>query len=316
MPIPYNEQSKSVLGRVKHMEYEELLNFLQNIGKDPSRLIFEDELTGIYNRRFLLHYFQYKITWDALTQEPVSLIMMDMDRFKQINDTYGHQVGDEALVFLAGVLKGVGGEEGLPIRYAGDEFMILLPQGGKEKALQVGERLLNRVHEEFPDDRGGRGRQASHHPQHRDRVGARKTRKPEEGSFRRPTPRFITPRKTGGTAWPTRGAIPPQEVFEKTALYQLQGENIAGRKEQLAEISQCLQSFSQGQSHFILVEGGSGLGKSAFLEVIRENLTQKKEMRVCKVGGAIQEMFRPYYLATRFLVELLNEKGGQGHLGS
>jgi len=44
------------------MKYEELAGFLQNIGKDPSRLIFEDELTKIYNRRFLLHYLQYKIT--------------------------------------------------------------------------------------------------------------------------------------------------------------------------------------------------------------------------------------------------------------
>ncbi len=293
------------------MQYEELLNFLQNIGKDPSRLIFEDELTGIYNRRFLLHYFQYKITWDALTEEPVSLIMMDMDRFKQINDTYGHQVGDEALVFLAEVLKGVGGEEGLPIRYAGDEFMILLPQGGKEKALQVGERLLNRVHQEFlPIGDGGERRL-----QITLSIGIASA--PEDaqtgrGLIQKADTALYYAKKNGRDRVANAGAIPPQEVFEKTALYQLQGENIAGRKEQLAEVSQCLQSFSQGQSHFILVEGGSGLGKSAFLEVIRENLTQKKEMRVCKIGGAIQEMFRPYYLATRFLVDLLNEKEDKG----
>ena len=48
------------------MAYQDLLYFLQNVGKDPSRLIFEDELTGIYNRRFLLNYFEYKIPWDSL----------------------------------------------------------------------------------------------------------------------------------------------------------------------------------------------------------------------------------------------------------
>ena len=69
------------------MKYEELQNFLKNIGKDPSHLIFEDELTGIYNRRFLLNYFQSKVPWNTLEAHPVSLIMMDVDHFKQINDT-------------------------------------------------------------------------------------------------------------------------------------------------------------------------------------------------------------------------------------
>ncbi len=109
------------------MKYDDLLNFLQHAGKDPSRLIFEDELTGIFNRRFLLNYFQYKIPWEALKNHPLSLIMMDLDHFKQINDTYGHPAGDQALVYVATLLKEVAGEEGLPVRYAGDEFMISCP---------------------------------------------------------------------------------------------------------------------------------------------------------------------------------------------
>ena len=117
------------------MKYEELLHFLQNAGKDPSRLIFEDELTCIYNRRFLFNYFQYKIPWDALKDHPLSLIMIDVDHLKQINDTYGHAVGDQALVWVAGLLKEVAGEEGMAIRYAGDEFMILLPNSEKQAAL-------------------------------------------------------------------------------------------------------------------------------------------------------------------------------------
>jgi diguanylate cyclase (GGDEF)-like protein len=109
------------------MKHEELINFLEFSGKDPSRLIFEDELTDIYNRRFLLHYFQHKISWTHLKQDPLSLIMMDVDHFKQVNDTYGHQTGDQVLVWIAGLLRDVAGENGMPIRYAGDEFMILLP---------------------------------------------------------------------------------------------------------------------------------------------------------------------------------------------
>ena len=58
-------------------------------------------------------------------------MMMDVDKFKQINDQYGHQTGDNALIWVADLLKKVGGDEGLAIRYAGDEFMMLLPQMDK-----------------------------------------------------------------------------------------------------------------------------------------------------------------------------------------
>jgi diguanylate cyclase (GGDEF)-like protein len=129
------------------MKYEELLNFLQHMGKDPAKLVFEDDLTGIYNRRFLLNYFQYKVSWDVLKDHPLSLIMMDVDYFKQINDTYGHHIGDQTLVWVAGLLKSVAGDEGLAIRYAGDEFIILIPHQGKQIALQMGEHLLQQVHE-------------------------------------------------------------------------------------------------------------------------------------------------------------------------
>ena len=117
------------------------------MGKDPSRLIFEDELTGIYNRRFLLNYFEYKIPWDSLETHPVSLIMLDINYFKQINDTHGLGAGDQALIWVATLLREASGDTGLPIRYAGDEFIILLPKTDKQTALQIAERLLQLVHE-------------------------------------------------------------------------------------------------------------------------------------------------------------------------
>ena len=125
---------------------QEFFNFLEHSGKDPSRLIFEDELTGIYNRRFLYQYLQSKVEWDALETRPFSLLMMDVDNFKQINDRFGHQVGDQALIWVAGLIKEVAGEDGLAVRYAGDEFMLLL-QTDKQASLQKGDDLYKRVHE-------------------------------------------------------------------------------------------------------------------------------------------------------------------------
>ncbi len=87
------------------MENQELSHFLEYVGKDPSRLIFEDEATGIYNRRYLHHYLQYKIPENSQEDQSISLIMLDVDHFKEINDTYGHQIGDEALIWVAKCLK-------------------------------------------------------------------------------------------------------------------------------------------------------------------------------------------------------------------
>src|SRR2546426_1429485 len=130
------------------MQYEELITSLKQVGKDPSRLIFEDELTGIANRRFLLSYFENKVPWDALNGHTLSLLMIDVDYFKSINDTYGHQCGDQALMLVARLLTEVAGEECLPIRFAGDEFMILMPRASRTAALQLATRLHQRIHEE------------------------------------------------------------------------------------------------------------------------------------------------------------------------
>ena len=127
------------------MEYQDLLYFLEHVNTDPSRLIFEDELSGIYNRRFLRRYLQHKIQWDSLERDPVSLLMMDVDSLKQINDTYGHNVGDQALVRVAQLIEEVSGANGLAIRYGGDEFMVLMPGADKRAAMEVGERILQRI---------------------------------------------------------------------------------------------------------------------------------------------------------------------------
>ena len=57
------------------MQYRELADFLEHVGKDPSKLIFEDELTGIHNRRFLLSYLKHKVRWDSNDDFPLSLLI-------------------------------------------------------------------------------------------------------------------------------------------------------------------------------------------------------------------------------------------------
>ncbi len=85
--------------------------------------IFRDQLTGLFNRS----YFDYiKERYESRMPEKITGIMLDINRFKAINDTFGHSVGDEALKITADILRRSVGDEGTVIRYAGDEFIILI----------------------------------------------------------------------------------------------------------------------------------------------------------------------------------------------
>ena len=126
------------------MKYQKFLYFIQNVGRDPSALIFEDYLTGLNNRRFLLHYLKHNIDWDALDQRPVSLLMVDIDYFKRINEQYGHAIGDQVLIHIAGILKSISREKAIPSLYAGDIFMLLLPGLNKQDAVKMAAEVFQR----------------------------------------------------------------------------------------------------------------------------------------------------------------------------
>lgn len=99
-------------------------------------------LTKLYNYRYLnetLEKSMAKLNRGEL--KSLSLIMMDIDHFKKINDTYGHQSGNDILVELAGILTEIVGEEGTVARYGGEEFVVLLPDYGKDLAIVLAERI-------------------------------------------------------------------------------------------------------------------------------------------------------------------------------
>jgi two-component system cell cycle response regulator len=124
-------------------QYRELVEILQTVGTDPSRLIFEDELTGLNNRRFLLSFFEHKVQWDKETDFPLSLLILDLDHFKQINDTHGHEAGDQVLLWLSSLMREISGDEHFPIRYGGDEFMMPLPGAEADEARMLADLLCS-----------------------------------------------------------------------------------------------------------------------------------------------------------------------------
>ncbi len=105
-----------------------------------------DSLTGAHTRRFVLEELERSLARSERSIEPVSLILMDMDNFKEVNDTQGHLAGDKLLRDVANALKEALRRGDTLGRYGGDEFLIVAP-GGRDGATTVSERARKTVEE-------------------------------------------------------------------------------------------------------------------------------------------------------------------------
>ncbi len=104
-----------------------------------------DPLTGLFNRRAFPEVTEMIVSKTRSQQIPVAVIVLDIDRFKVINDTYGHGVGDKVIVSIAEALKDMLRENDIPFRWGGEEFILLLPATHLRQAVQLAERLRRRI---------------------------------------------------------------------------------------------------------------------------------------------------------------------------
>ena len=112
---------------------------------EVQKLAITDALTGLYNRRGLFELGRHEIERTRRFGHPLSTIWVDVDNFKHINDTYGHQIGDRVLKAVAECLNKNTRDVDILGRYGGDEFAILLPETDLPVAISVAERLRKQV---------------------------------------------------------------------------------------------------------------------------------------------------------------------------
>lgn len=122
-------------------EVKQLSRQLQSHIQMLNREIQIDGLTGIANRRT----FDATIKEWIETKQKFSLLLMDIDDFKRVNDTYGHLVGDDVLKFLSKIIESFEGEEDLTFRYGGEEFGLLLKNCNEQNAYEIAEKLRKEV---------------------------------------------------------------------------------------------------------------------------------------------------------------------------
>ncbi|UYZ08344.1 PleD family two-component system response regulator [Agrobacterium salinitolerans] len=141
-PIDPNELVARTLTQIRRKRYNEHLRLnLQH----TMELAIVDGLTGLNNRRYLDSHLKILFDRAAVRGRPISICMTDIDRFKLVNDTYGHDVGDEVLrEFAARIRSTVRGAD-LACRYGGEEFVVVMPDTPMELAASVAERLRSIV---------------------------------------------------------------------------------------------------------------------------------------------------------------------------
>lgn len=107
--------------------------------------IHEDHLTGVFNRRGFDSALKHELSKIQRNNEPLSLVLLDLDNFKLFNDTYGHGAGDDALIFLVNIVKETIRPHDSIARYGGEEFALLLPNTTHEKAIAISARILRNL---------------------------------------------------------------------------------------------------------------------------------------------------------------------------
>ncbi len=122
----------ALIDRVRH---------LQQNARFYRRMSMLDELTGLFNVRYFRRQLELQMNTALRSKRPLSLMMLDVDDFKAINDTYGHTEGDRVLADLCRIIQGMVRASDVPCRYGGEEFSLIMPETSIDEAAQVAGRI-------------------------------------------------------------------------------------------------------------------------------------------------------------------------------
>lgn len=141
-PIDRNELVARTKTQIKRKRYSDKLR--QNLDLSLEMAI-TDQLTGLFNRRYMSRHLATQVAASHESKKPLSVLIMDMDYFKSVNDTYGHAAGDEVLRAFSMRLKANVRGIDLACRYGGEEFVVIMPETDVAFAYAVAERLRQNV---------------------------------------------------------------------------------------------------------------------------------------------------------------------------
>lgn len=127
--------------------------------KEIKNFSVHDGLTGLFNRQYFMEQLEELLVYTERYPQPLSVLMLDLDYFKQVNDRFGHDTGDQTLKAVAAVINKECRKTDIPARYGGEEFIIACPNTGKDEGYQLAERIRKAVKALSPRELGFRGTQ-------------------------------------------------------------------------------------------------------------------------------------------------------------
>ncbi len=257
--------------------------------RDPSRLIFLDRLTQLYNWWFMAKYLKERVGWLAAQKVPLAVILLDLDDFKQVNETHGRLAGDVVLRQVGELLHEGRRRGGYAIRYAGDEFFVFLEGADGARAMSVAEAIRTRVGAEpivVPHTASGIPVQAS--------LGV--VTFPDEAQTAsgliEKARRALAHAKRLGKNRASRD-VDERLPTDKEALRQLHRPRLQGRDKQLDLLKVLFNEAASARNRFVLLEGEHGSGKSRLLSEL-PGIARSAGLRILQGGCLAQSQTVPY----------------------
>lgn len=140
--LPADICDQEMAARIRaHLRQKERMDHLRQVKSDLARLALTDSLTHLYNRAFFDVTLEAELARSVRTGKPFSLMLLDLDHFKKVNDTYGHTQGDRVLQEVAKCLGRTVRRTDTPCRYGGEEFALILPETNSPQAFTLASRI-------------------------------------------------------------------------------------------------------------------------------------------------------------------------------
>lgn len=273
------------------------------IKEAENEIAFIDDLTKLHNRRYLNKCLSEIIKKADKNQYPLSIFMIDADKFKEVNDSYGHLRGDKVLIEVANLLTEAFREYDEIIRYAGDEFVVILPMTVESDSLKIAKRLIDKISQYVFKGKDGQpdlnltlSLGLALYP--------RDAKIPEKLISRADEALYLSKRE-GGNRVSVFTDVPDDILNRNKILEVFPCSEIIDRKKELKSLKDNLDvSFEQSTIKTILISAPAGLGKTRLQTEIRKYGYSKEGL--CFSARYTEVMFsQPYQVISANLERLL-----------
>jgi diguanylate cyclase (GGDEF)-like protein len=264
-------------------------------------LAFIDELTSLYNRQYLYQYLPKELSDMRHLDKKLSLFMMDIDNFKQLNDKYGYLYGDRILVKVAKILNQSFRGADTVVRYAGDTFVVILPGADEVMAIDISQRIIKKINRNnFAE---GRERPNIHLT-----ISIGLAFYPSDAGCSEKLiywaeQALYLSKRSGGNCICTTKDITSHMLDEKSLELILPSKQLIGHREQLHRLKELSGQIKKGHFKLVLISGARGSGKTRLFVELKRYL-QSKQMRCVNVCCLPDTTNQPYQVLIAVLQEL------------